>query len=88
MRCRDYGRLVIDDEPEVAARIRTLRPWFGERNELVAQVDERHPVHPAAQLQLEQAPVEGERFVDRIDLEREMIDPNRTSHGTDITHRV
>ncbi len=78
---RDHRRLIVDDEPEVAGRIRALGPSFGEREELVAHVDEGHPVHPAAQLQVEQSPVEVERLVDRAHFEREVVDSECPRHG-------
>ena len=39
------------------------------------------PGDPAAQLQLEQAPVEVERLVDRADLERDVVDPDGAGHA-------
>jgi hypothetical protein len=48
---RAHGRLVVDHEPEVAAVVGRLAAAFGEREELVAHVDERHPARPAAQLE-------------------------------------
>ena len=80
-RRREHRRLIVDDEPEVAGRIRALGPSFGEREELVAHVDEGHPVHPAAQLQVEQSPVEVERLVDRAHFEREVVDSECPRHG-------
>ena len=50
-----------------------------EREELVAHVDERHPVRAAAQRELEQLTVERERLVDVADLERDVIDPHEPS---------
>ena len=62
-----------------------LRPPLGERDELVAQLDERHPADAAAQLDLEQAAVELERLVDRVDLERDVIDPDGAGHAAELT---
>ena len=77
----EHGVAVVDDEAEVARRVRPLRAALREREELVAHVDERHPRDPSAQLQLEQAPVEVERLVDRADLERDVVDPDGASHS-------
>ena len=41
-----------------------------------------------AQLDVEETAVEGERLVERADLECDVIDPNRTSHGTQTIQRV
>ena len=84
----EHRLAVVDDEAEMPLAIGLALRALGEREELVAHVDEGHPGDAAPQLELEQPAVEGERLVDRADLEREMIDPDRTSHGTDITHRV
>lgn len=63
--------LVGDDQPEVARAVRRLRPAGGQREELIAHVDEGHPrTGTAAQAQLEEAPVPGERAVEVSDLER------------------
>ena len=71
--------LVVDDEPEVAVLVGRLRAPLRERDELVAHVDERHPVRAAAQRELEQLTVERERLVDVADLERDVIDPHEPS---------
>ena len=75
------GLLVIDDQTEVPRPIGRLRAAGGKRDELIAHVDERHPgPSPAAQLELEEAPVPGERLVDVPDLEGDMIDANQACH--------
>src|SRR6266542_4728432 len=45
-----------------------------QRKELVAQIDERRGLALAAQLELEQAAVEGQRLLDIADLERDMVE--------------
>ena len=85
--CKD-GRGVVDDEPEMALGIWLAHAALGKREELIAHVDKRHPGDPAAQLQLEQAPVELQRLVERADLDCDVIHPNRTSHGTNPSPRV
>ena len=77
---REHGCAVVDDEPEVALAVGLPHGALGEREELVAQVDERHSAHPAAELQLEEAPVERQRLVERADLDGDVIDPDRASH--------
>ena len=44
---------VVHDEAEVAFVVGLLRPPLGQHEELVADVDEGHPRHPATQLELE-----------------------------------
>ena len=55
-----------------------LRPAFGQGDELIAHVDERHAGAAPAQRELEQPPVERERLVDVADLERDVVDPDQT----------
>ena len=47
---------------------------FLERNELIAEIDERHRIASAAKLEIEQATVEGQRCVDIANLESDMIE--------------
>ena len=61
-----------------------LRPPLGERQELVAHVEERHPRDPAAELELEDRAVELERRVEVADLERDVVDPEQP--GTLVAH--
>ena len=63
----------------MAVLVGWLRAPAREREELVAHVDERHPVRAAAQRELEQLAVERERLVDVADLERDVVDPNKPS---------
>jgi hypothetical protein len=71
--------LVVDDEPEVTGSIGLLRGRRGEREELIAHVDERHPTAvAAAELELEEAVVPVEGLLDVADLERDVIDANET----------
>src|SRR6266545_2856181 len=70
--------LVVDHETEMARAVRRLRATFHQRDELIADVDERGAGHPAAQRELEDAPVEVERLVDLADLERDVVDPDKT----------
>src|SRR5580700_8861737 len=54
----------------------------GERDELVPHVDERHSrACAAAKLELEEAPVPGERVVDVVDLERDVVDADEAGHA-------
>src|SRR3954453_979495 len=68
---------VVDDEPEVALLVGRLASPFGDGDELVAHVDERHAAHPPAQLEGEQAAVEVERGVEVTDLERHVVDADQ-----------
>src|SRR5438270_3820605 len=76
-----HGLLVIDDQAEVSRLVRRLRAAGGEGDELVAHVDERHPVPGAtAQLEVEQAPVPRERLIEVRNLEGDVIDTNQACH--------
>ena len=79
---RGAGRLlVVDDEPEVAGSVGWLGAPAGEREKLVAHVDERHAVaDAAAELELEEASVPGERVLDVVDFERDVVDPHEPGH--------
>src|SRR5690348_13654003 len=61
-----------------------------EGHELVAEVDEGHRAGPAAQRELEDLSVEGERLVDVADLEGHVVDPERPrarslAHGRSVS---
>src|SRR5919204_674330 len=56
---------VVDDEAEMARPVRRLRAAFHERDELVADIDERRAVRAAAERELEDLSVERERLLDR-----------------------
>jgi catechol 2,3-dioxygenase-like lactoylglutathione lyase family enzyme len=79
--------LVVDDETEVARPIRGLRSPLGERDELVAQIDEGHAPGAAAKLELEDPAVELECFVDAPDLERDVVDADESGHGSSLAPR-
>src|SRR6266516_3603255 len=72
------GLLVVDDETEVTGLVGRLRPAFGESDELIAHLDERHPREPLVDLHLEveDPAVERERLVEIADLERDVVDAN------------
>ena len=59
MRCGHCASMItktvkfLDPEAEVAVVVRCLPPALGERQELVAEVDERHPPGPAAEREIE-----------------------------------
>jgi hypothetical protein len=76
-----HGRAVVDHEAEVPVLVRRLRAALGQRDELVAHVDERHGVAAPAQGEFEQLPVERERRLDVADLERDMVDPDQARPG-------
>jgi heme exporter protein A len=75
---------VVHHEAEVALGVGRLRATFGQDQELVAHVDERHPPDPAAQLELEDAAVEGERFVEVVHLEHDVVDADQARHCLSI----
>ena len=58
-----------------------LRAPLREREELVADVDERHPAGATAQLELEQPSVERQRGVDVTYLQRDVIDSDEPGAG-------
>jgi hypothetical protein len=58
----------------VAVRVGRLRPPRRERDELVAHVQEGHAASAAAELEVEDLPVEGERLVDVTDLKGDVVD--------------
>src|SRR6185437_7282453 len=82
---REHARHVIDDKPEMAV----LAPWLdlvlGQSDELIAQVDERHPTRAAAQLQIrEQRTPDRERALDAAHVERDVVDPDRTLYDATL----
>jgi len=61
---------------------------LGESDELVSEVDEGHSARSAAQLQIrEERSPELERLVDAADVERDVVDPDRTRHDANSTVR-
>src|SRR5262249_7802851 len=72
---------VVDDQTEVSMLAPRLDGVLEESDELVTEVDESHVARLAAQLQLreERAP-ELECLLEAADVERDMIDPQHTSH--------
>ena len=68
-----------------------LRAALGERDELVAHLEERHPGDAAAQLELEDRAVELERRVEVADLERDVVDaeqPGALAAHARLTTRI
>jgi hypothetical protein len=57
----------------MAVVVRRLPAALGERDELVAQVDERHPPGSSAQLEVEEAAVERKRLLDVAHLESDVV---------------
>jgi hypothetical protein len=64
----------------VAVAIRHGIVPLGERQELVAHVEEGHARHPAAQVELEDARVELERLLDIAHRDGDVVDPYHPSH--------
>ena len=72
---------VLDDETDVPRAVRRLLPARRQRDELVAQIDERHRVAVApTQGEVEDPSVEGERLLEVADLQRDVVDPDRARH--------
>ena len=61
--------------------IRWLRAPLGESKELVAHIDECHPRHAAAQVEVEQRSVELERLVEIAHFERDVVEADRPCFG-------
>src|SRR5205807_1663383 len=91
-RCRgqlDNARAVIDDKADMPALDARL-PVIGhprQVDELVAHIDERVTLPLAAQREIEDLPIPGERLVDIADLDRDMIDADQlrlpaVTHGS------
>src|SRR5262249_12927832 len=68
--------LVVDHEAEMAAVVGRLLAALLQRDELIAQIDEGRGLALAAQLELEQPAIEGQRLLDIAHLERNMIEPD------------
>ena len=75
------GLAVVDDEPEMAPLVGTLAAALGDGEELVAEIEEGHAGHAAAELEGEQPAVEVERGVEVADLERDVIDADEPGGG-------
>jgi hypothetical protein len=76
------GLLVVDHKPEVPRVVRWLRATGGEGDELVAHIDERHSVAVAPpQLELEDASIPSECFVDVADFKCDVVDSNQACHA-------
>jgi uncharacterized cupin superfamily protein len=71
------GRLeVVDDEPDVTVLVGRLSPPGRERDELIAHVDEGHPLALPAQREVEDGAVEVERRLHVSDLEGDVVHPD------------
>jgi hypothetical protein len=79
---------VVDHEAEVAAGLAPGRVALGQREKLIAHVEERHPTQTTAQLQLEDAAVEGHGLVDVAHLEGHVVDADHPRHMLSIGFRA
>ena len=70
---------VVHHQPEVAVPVRRAGLAVRQGEELVAHVEERHARHPAAQLELEDAAVELDRFVDVADGQHDVVDADQSA---------
>ena len=79
---------VVHHQPEVAIPVGRAGLAVREGEELVAHVEEGHAGHAAAQLELEDAAVELDRFVHVADDERDVVDADHPRHGQSIGFRA
>ena len=68
--------LVVHDEPEM--RLLGARPSFEQGEELVPYAKKRGARYAGDRCGLEEVGVEGDRLLDVVDLERDVVDPNET----------
>jgi hypothetical protein len=87
LECLAGRRLIVDDEAEMPAIVRRLLAAFLQRDELVAQIDERHRVALAAEFEPEQPAVKCQGFLDVPDLERDVIEAHQ-AWFCHFSHRV
>src|SRR5215469_17867834 len=66
--------LVVDHETEMTAVVGGLGAALLQREELIAQIDERRGLALAAQFEVEQAAVERQRLLDVADLESDVVE--------------
>src|SRR6516225_2061810 len=66
--------LVVDHETEMTAVVGGLGAALLQRQELIAQIDERRGLALAAQFELEQAAIERQRLLDIADLESDVVE--------------
>src|SRR6478672_3626658 len=66
--------LVVDHETKMTAVVGALGAALLQREELIAQIDERRGLALAAQFELEQAAIERQRLLDIADLESDVVE--------------
>ena len=72
---------VVDDQTDVPVRVGSVGARRCERDELVAEVEERHPARAPAQLDaVERSLEEGDGLVDVPDLDSDVVDAHQPSH--------
>jgi hypothetical protein len=82
---RSHGFLVVDDQAEMALAVGRLRSARGERDELVAHVDERHAPSAASQLEIpEDRPPEFQHLIEVAHLERDVIHSDELRHDLSV----
>src|SRR5258708_28091692 len=69
--------LVVDHETKMTAVVGGLSAALLQREELIAQIDERPGLALAAQFELEQAAIERQRLLDIADLESDVVETDR-----------
>jgi heme exporter protein A len=75
---------VVDHQPEVPRAVGRLRATLAQDEELVSHIQERHSPEAPPELELEQAAIELERFLEVVDLEYDVVDAHETSDGASI----
>lgn len=74
--------LVVDHQAEMPRSVRGLSTTRGQGDELIADVNERHPVAvTAAQLKLKHAFIPSKGLIDVTDLKGDVVDSDQASHG-------
>ena len=85
----DGERLVVHGDAEMPALVRPLAAAGHEVDELVAKIDEGRLLVLERDVQIEEAAVEVQRFLDVADLERDMVDADGLRPGScGVCHAV
>jgi hypothetical protein len=76
-----HGRAIVHDEAEVPVRVSMRSRRFGQRNELIAHINEGMALTSASQRELKNLAVESERLLHVSDFERNVIDADKPGPG-------
>ncbi len=73
---------IVDDEADVALTVLRAGARGGKRDELVAEVDERHPARTPAKPNVVEVPLEERNsLVDVADFDGDVVDADKAGHG-------